>query len=135
MHILIRTLIGLVGIVVLVAIGLLGSWHQPDSSDSSGVPEAMAFDDEIKGAAQEMLEAAKQYEQEAEHHETQAQRYEQKAAAITQLMDTKGYRRDAMKIAADSRRAMASELRFHAKAHRIEAELMMERGKLTAKEK
>ena len=135
MHVLIRTALGLAGIVVLVAIGLLGPWHQPDSSDSSGLLQAMAFDDVIKGAAQEMLEVAKQYEQEAERHETEAQRYEQKAAAITQLMDTKGYRRDALKIAADSRRAMASEFRFHAKAHRIEAELMMERGKQTAKEK
>lgn len=135
MHVFIRTAIGLAGIVVLVAIGLLGPWHQPDSSDSSGLHEAMAGGDVMREAAQEHFDVAKQYDQEAEHHEAEAQRYEQKAAAITPLMDTKGYRRDGMNVAADSHRTMASELRFRAKVHRIEAELLTEKGKQTVNEK
>lgn len=135
MHARMRTVLGLVGILALVAIGLPALWHQPDSSGSGGLHEAMAGEDVIKSTAQEMLEAAKQYEQEAERHEAEAQRYEQKGAAITSLMDPKGFRRDALKIAADSHRAMAGEIRFHAKTHRIEAELMMEREKRVDKEK
>jgi hypothetical protein len=135
MHPRMRMVLGLVGILALVAIGLPALWHQPDSSGSAGLHEAMAGDDPIKGAAQEMLDAAKQYEQEAERHEADAQRYEQKAAAVTPLMDTKGFLRDALKTAAASHRAMANQLRFHANTYRIEAELMMERGKHTDKAK
>lgn len=135
MHVHMRTIIGLVGIVALAAVGLPALWNHPDLSGSVGLHEAMAGGDVMKEAAQEHLDAAKQYDQEAEHHEAEAQRYEQKASAITPLMDTKGYRRDGMNMAADSHRTMANELRFRAKVHRIEAELLMEKGKQTAKEK
>ncbi len=135
MHARMRMVLGLVGILILVAMGLPVWWHQSDSSGSRGLNDAMAGDDVIRGAAQEMLDAAKQYEAEAERHEAEARRYEQKSAAITPLMDPKGFRRDALKIAADSHRAMANELRFHAKTYRVEAELMVERAKGAEKEK
>lgn len=129
-----RMIMGLAGIIGLVAIGLPGLWRHPESSNPGGLHEAMAGDDVIQGAVQEMFDKAKQYEQDADRHEAESQRYDQKADAITPLMDTKGFRRDALKIAADSHRTMAGELRFHAKTLRIEAELMMEKGKLATNE-
>ena len=135
MHVRMRTIIGFVGVIILVAVGLPALWHHPILSEPGGLHEAMAGGDVMKEAAQEHLDAAKQYDQEAERHEAEAQRYEQKASAITSLMDTKGYRRDGMNMAADSRRTMANELRFRAKVHRIEAELLIEKGKQIAKEK
>ncbi|WHZ13833.1 MAG: hypothetical protein OJF52_000667 [Nitrospira sp.] len=135
MHVRMRTIIGLIGLVALVAVGLPALWNHPDLSGLGGSHEAMAGGDVMKEAAQEHVDAAKEYDREAEHHEAEAQRYEQKASAITPLMDPKGYRRDGMNMAADSHRTMANELRFRAKVHRIEAELLMEKGKQTAKEK
>lgn len=132
MRIRMSMIVGLVGVLALMAISLPALWQQPSSSGPGGLHEAMAGDDVIKEAAQEMLDAAKKLEQEAERHEAEVQRYEQKAAAITPLVDPKGFRRDAMKIAADSHRTMANELRFHAKTHRIEADLIMERAKQAA---
>jgi hypothetical protein len=137
MRLRIRIFIGLAGIIGLVALSMIGLpalWHQSELSGPGGPPEALASGDALEEAARELLDAAKQCDQEAEHHEKQAQRYDQKMDAITTLMDTKGFRRDAMKLAADSHRAMAGELRFHAKTHRIEAELLMEKLNRTAKE-
>ncbi|MDF0644767.1 MAG: hypothetical protein P0111_12090 [Nitrospira sp.] len=132
-------LVAIVGVVALSMTGLPGSLlrHQPESSVSGGVHEALAGDEvaEDEDIVQELLDKAKQYDQEAEHHEKEAQRYEQKAATITSLTDTKGFRRDGKKVAADSHRAMAGELRFHARTHRIEAELLMEKAKHAGKEK
>lgn len=135
MHTRMRLILGFAGVLALIAIGLPALRYQPEFSGPGGLPEALASGDAMKEAAQELLEAAKQYDQEAERHETQAQRYDQKIGAITPHMDTKGFRRDGMKVSADSHRAMASELRFHAKAHRIEAELLMEKALHAEKEK
>ena len=135
MHTRMRMILGLVGVLALVAIGLPALWHQPDVSGSSGPPEALASGDVMKDAVQEHLDVAKQYDKDAEHHEVEAQRYEQKASAITPLMDTKGFRREGMKMAAESHSSMATEFRFRAKVHRLEAELLMEKGMHAAKEK
>lgn len=129
MHTRMQKILGLVGVLTLVAIGLAALWHQSDLSGSSGIiPEALASGDVLKEAVQEHLDLAKQYEKNAEHHEAEAQRYEQKASALTPLMDTKGFRRDGMRVAADSHSTMATEFRFRAKVHRLEAELLKEKG-------
>jgi galactokinase len=128
-------ILGLVGVLALLAIGLPALWHQPDTSGPSALPEALASGDVMKEAVQEHLDVAKQHDKNAEHHEEEAKRYEQKAAAITPLMDTKGFRRDGMKMAAESHSSMASEFRFRAKVHRLEAELLMEKAMHAGKEK
>lgn len=130
-----RMILGFVGILALIAIGLPTLRHQHDISGSSGLPEALASGDVMKEAAQEHLDVANQYDKDAEQHEAQAKHYEQKAAAITQLMDTKGFRREGMKMAADSHSSMATEFRFRAKVHRLEAELLMEKAMHAGKEK
>lgn len=135
MKVRLRMIIGLVGALALVAIGLPSLWHQPGLSGSSGPHEALAGSDVMKEAAEEHLEVAKQYDKDAEQHETQAKHYEQKAGAITQLMDTKGFRRDGMKMAAESHSSMAAEFRFRANVHRLEAELLLEKARHAGKEK
>ena len=130
-----RMIVGLTGALALVAIGLPALWHQPDVSGPGGLPEALAGGDVMKEAAQEHLDVAKQYDKDAENHEAQAKHYEQKAAAITPLMDTKGFRREGMKMAADSHSTMATEFRFRANVHRLEAELLLEKAMHAEKEK
>ena len=135
MHTRMRMILGVVGVLALIAIGLPALWHQPDVSGSGGIPEALASVDAMKEAAQEHLDVAKEYDKEAEHHEAQAKRYEQKGSAITPLMDTKGFRRDGLRMAAESHSSIATESRFRAKAHRLEAELLMEKALHAATEK
>lgn len=135
MHTRMRMILGAAGVLAVVAIGLPAVWHQSDIPDSSGLSEAFASGDVMKEAAQEHLDVAKQYDKDAEHHEAEAKRYEQKVAAITPLMDTKGFRREGMKMAAESHSSMASEFRFRAKVHRLEAELLLEKGMHASKEK
>lgn len=135
MHTRRRMILGLVGILALVAIGLPVLWHQPDLSGFSGVHEALASGDEMKEAIKEHLDAAAQYDKDAERREAEAARYEKRASAITPNMDPKGFRRDGMKMAADSNSSMAAELRFRAKVHRLEAELLTEKAMHAGKEK
>jgi hypothetical protein len=130
-----RIILGLIGTLALVAIGLPSLWHQPGLSGSSGPHEALAGEDVMKEAAQEHVDVANQYEKDAEHHEAQARRYEEKAAAITDLMDTKGFRRNGLRMAADSQSTMATESRYRAKVHRLEAELLLEKAMQATREK
>lgn len=81
----------------------------------------------MKEAIREHLALAEEYEKDAVHHEAEAKRYEQKASAITPLMDTKGFRRDGLRMAAESHSSMASEARFRARVHRLESQLLMEK--------
>lgn len=135
MHTRMRMVIGVVGVLAIVAIGLPALWHQPDVSGTSGLPEAQASGDEMKDAIQEHLDIAAQHDKDAERREAEAQRYEKKGSAITPTMDPKGFRRAGLKMAADSHSSMAAEFRYRAKVHRLEAELLTEKAKYAAKEK
>ncbi|MEQ1627715.1 MAG: hypothetical protein ABL965_10010 [Nitrospira sp.] len=127
MHTRVKVILGFVGVLALGAIGLPALWHHPEEPGLGIIPEALASGDEMKEAIREHLTLAEEYEKDAAHHEAEAKRYEQKASAITPLMDTKGFRRDGLKIAADSHSSMASEARFRAKVHRLEMQLLMEK--------
>lgn len=130
-------IIGLLGLF-LAAVGLPLMWEQSEPSGRGGFDEAIAgMDDvdEIKAAVEEHLDLAKQYDKDAAHHEGEATRYEKKAAAITPLMDTKGFRRNGMKMAEEAHSSMAHELRFRAKVHRLQAELLMEKSNQLAKQR
>lgn len=127
MHTRVKVILGFVGVLALGAIGLPALWHHPEEPGLGIIPDALASGDEMKEAIREHLTLAEEYEKDAAHHEAEAKRYEQKASAITPLMDTKGFRRDGLKIAADSHSSMASEARFRAKVHRLEMQLLMEK--------
>jgi len=126
---------GLAGMLVVGSIGLPALWQHADVSRTNGPSEALAGGDVEKEAVQEHLDLAAQYDKDAQHHEAEAKRYEEKASAITQLMDTKGFRRDGMKMAAESHSSMASEFRFRARVHRMEADLLREKSRGAGQEK
>lgn len=131
----IQTVLSLIGILAIFATGVSVLWHQPDVSGSSRLSEALASEEMApEEVAQAHLDIAAKYEKEAEHREEQAQRFEKRASAITPAMDPKGFRREGMKLAADSQSSMASEFRFRAKVHRLEAELIMHKSTQVAKE-
>ncbi len=124
-----RMAFGLAGMLVVGTIGLPALWQHTGVTPTIVGTEALAGGDEEKEAIQEHLDLATQYDKDAQHHEAEAKRYEEKASAITQLMDTKGFRRDGMKMAAESHSSMASEFRFRARVHRMEAELLTEKSR------
>lgn len=99
---------------------------------SVDVSEA-ATPDSLGGMSEELLAQAKQYDEEAQRHEAEARRYEERAAAITPLMDPKGFRREGWKIAGDSHKTIAAELRYRAMVQRLEAERLQEKQKESAK--
>jgi len=82
-----------------------------------------------EGTAEDLLAQAKQYDDEAQRHDVEAQRYERVLAGIIPPTDPKGFRRDALKIAADSHKTLAMELRYRAMVQRLEAELLQKKQK------
>ena len=90
------------------------AWAEPSGKASSDKPWTAA----------ELQEIAKFYEASADTVEDEALEYERTAASITPLTDTKGFRRSALTIAAQSRWKQASELRTLAAEHRAKAERM-----------
>ncbi|MEY4706149.1 MAG: hypothetical protein RL042_2354 [Nitrospirota bacterium] len=99
---------------------------------SVGVSEA-ATSDSLGGLAEELLVQAKQYDEEAKRHEAEARRYEERAAAITPLMDVKGFQREGWRIAGDSHKTIAAELRYRAMVQRLEAERLQDKQKESSK--
>jgi len=99
---------------------------------SVDVSEA-ATSDSLGEMAEELLTQAKQYDEEAQRHEAEARRYEERAGAITPLMDTKGFRREGWRIAGDSHKTIAAELRYRAMVQRLEAERLQEKQTESAK--
>jgi hypothetical protein len=91
---------------------------------------------DVKGAADkpwtgaELEEIAKFYDNTADTVEDEALQYERTAASIAPLTDTKGFRRSALSVAAQSKWKQASELRLLAAEHREKAKRMYakERG-------
>ena len=69
-------------------------------------------------------EIAKLYETAAESVEDEALQYERTGASITPLTDTKGFRRSALTIAAQSKWKQSSELKLLAAEHREKAKRM-----------
>ncbi len=94
---------------------------------------AAAPSDSLGNMAEELLAQAKQYEEEAQRQDAEARRYEERAAGITPLTDTKGFRREGLKIAADSHTTIAIELRYRAMVQRLEAERLQQKQKESAK--
>ena len=117
--------------------GMAGIWHLSSDSHMSSRIVAPAFaetsDKATEGkpwTASELEEIAKLYESAADTVEDEALQYERTAASITPLTDTKGFRRSALSIAAQSRWKQASELRLLAVEHHEKAQRMYakERG-------
>ena len=126
-----------VSLLIGFLVGIAGMWylvsepHVPGRTATSAYAETSAIAAEDKPwTATELEEIAKFYENAADSVEDEALQYEQKAASITPLTDTKGFRRSALSIAAQSKWKQASELRLLAAEHREKAKRMFakERG-------
>jgi hypothetical protein len=132
---LMKTLFGVV-LGLLLGIALVIGARNLQGTDgpllSVDVSEA-ATPESLGSMAEELLAQAKQYDEEAQRHEAEARRYEERAAAITPLMDTKGFRRDALNIAGDSHKTIAAELRYRAMVQRLEAERLQDKQKESSK--
>jgi len=130
-----KTLFGaVVGLLLGMAL-VIGAQHVLRTDGpllSVDVSEA-ATPDSLGSMAEELLAQAKQYDEEAQRHEAEARRYEERAAAITPLMDTKGLRREGWKIAGDSHKTIAAELRYRAMVQRLEAERLQDKQKESGK--
>lgn len=93
------------------------AWAQADGKSAQDKPWTAA----------DLEEIAKFYESTAETVEDEALHYERTAASITPLTDTKGFRRAALTIAAQSKWKQSSELRQLAAEHREKAKQLYAR--------
>jgi len=126
-----------VALVLGLFIGIGATWLlSPQHEINSRADSSAWAQTEVKGAkekpwtAADLEEIANFYESTAETVEDEALHYERTAASITPLADTKGFRRSALTIAAQSKWKQASELRTLAAEHREKAKQMYakERG-------
>lgn len=121
-----------------LCLGVAGTWFLTPGHDTGlrAVSSAWA-QTETKGkqdkpwTAAELEEIANFYEVAADKATDEAVEYERAAASITPLTDTKGFRRAALTIAAQSKWKESSELKLLAAEHREKAKNMYakERGR------
>ena len=111
--------------------GVAGTWYLVSEPHMTSRTVPSAYAETIAAAAEEkpwtaaeLEEIAKFYENAADGVEDEALHYERKAASITPLTDTKGFRRSALSIAAQSKWKEAAELRLLAAEHREKAQRM-----------
>ena len=114
-----------------LCLGIAGMWYLlPGSHTTSPAGSSAWAQTDTKGSqdkpwsAAELEEVAKFYEATAESVADEALQYERVAASITPLTDTKGFRRSALNIAAQSKWKQASELQLLAAEHRDKAKRM-----------
>lgn len=114
-----------------LCLGVAGTWFLLPGPDPSSRATSSAWaQTDTKGTpdkpwtAAELEEIAIFYDTTAENVEDEALQYERSAAAITPLTDTKGFRRSALTIAAQSKWKQSSDLRLLASEHREKAKRM-----------
>jgi hypothetical protein len=76
------------------------------------------------GTADDHLAAARIYQQEVQQLETEAAAYARQGESITPLEDPKGFRRSALKMAAQERQRQANDMFQLVTEHRRKAETM-----------
>ncbi len=118
-------------LVIGFCIGVAGAWYllPGQEMNSRAVSSAWAQADangtpDKPWTAAELEEISKFYESAADSVEDEALQHERTAASIAPLTDTKGFRRSALTIAAQSKWKQAGELRLLAAEHREKAKRM-----------
>ena len=107
------------------AVLMLGGPFLPVTTSVNAADATTYQETEIQFGPEDLLTEADVYDQEADKIEAEVMQYHRQAAAITPLMDTKGFRRDGMMAAASSKSKAVAELRQLAANHRAEANRMM----------
>lgn len=92
---------------------------------SGQVSEGSTAEPSHEANARDLEAEAEAYDAEADKIQAQVMKYKREAAAITPLMDTKGFRRSALLMAAASQARAVAELRQLAAHHRAEAKRML----------
>ncbi len=82
------------------------------------------------GTADDHLAAARLYQKESLRAQAEANKYEQAAASIRPIEDTKGFRRSALIMAAQTNQQYAGEMQKLYAAHLTKAETMMGKQQL-----
>lgn len=123
-----------IAVAVAFFLGVAGTWYLSAGQHVSNqvVPSAWAETNATAAqdkpwTAAELEEIAKFYDGAAEDAEDEALQYEKTAASITPLTDTKGFRRSALSIAAQSKWRQSIELRQLAAEHRDKSKRMYAR--------
>jgi hypothetical protein len=80
---------------------------------------------EMPFGPEDLLAEAEVYDEQADQIATEVMQYHRRAAAITPLMDPKGFRRAGLLTAASSKSKAVAELRELAANHRAEANRMI----------
>jgi hypothetical protein len=107
------------------AVLMLGGPFLPATTSVNAADATTYQETEIQFGPEDLLTEADVYDQEADKIEAEVMQYHRQAAAITPLMDPKGFRRAGMMTAASSKSKAVAELRQFAANHRAEANRMM----------
>jgi hypothetical protein len=129
------TLVAIFGLIVGLAVFIaqggrehpLVLWNVLDRAEAASGQEtkSVLVHQDLKGSAQDLEAEAEVYDEKADEIQAQVMKYKREAAAITPLMDTKGFRRSALLMAAASQSKAVAEMRQLAAQHRSEAKRMM----------
>lgn len=106
-------------LLALPLAGLLGL-----AGCSSVIPANLEHKLTSKGSADEHMAAAMLYQNKAEQYEAKAEQFEKKASGIAVLEDPKGFRRQALEIAAEENRNKAQRMEELYAAHVEKAQTM-----------
>jgi hypothetical protein len=125
------TLVVTIGLIVGLAVFIaqegreqrLVLWNPLNTAEAASGQEMKSapVPQDHKANAQDLEAEADAYDEQADQIQTQVMKYKREAAAITPLMDEKGYRRSALLMAAASQSKAVAELRQLAAQHRSEA--------------
>lgn len=120
-----------VALLMGLCLGVAGTWFLSSDYNKNTQAASSAWaqtnptaEQDKPWTAADLEEIAQFYENTAETLEDEALQYEQKAASITPLTDTKGFRRSALGIAAQSKWKQAADLRQLAAEHKEKAKHM-----------
>jgi hypothetical protein len=134
------TLVAITGLIVWLAVFIaqggrerpLVLWNALDRAEAASGQEkkSAAVPKDLEASAQELEAEADAYDEKADEIQALVMKDKREAAAITPLMDTKGFRRSALLMAAMSQSKVVAEMRQLAAHHRSEAKRL--RAKIQA---
>jgi hypothetical protein len=133
------TLVVIVGLLIGLTVFMIqGGREQPllrwnafetaEAADGQEMKSVLVQQDHTANA-QDLEAEAEAYDEKADEIQMQVMKDKREAAAITPLMDTKGFRRSALMMAAAAQSKAVAELRQLAAQHRSEAKRLRSKVK------
>jgi hypothetical protein len=113
------TLVAIIGLIVGLAVFIaqgereqrLVLWNPLETAEAASGQETKSTiaPQDLTASAQDLEAEAEAYDEKADENQAQVMTYKREAAAITPLMDTKGFRRSALLMAAASQSKAVAE--------------------------